>query len=458
MHHPASLLSDHGRSSRRRGLLLAASLAAATCAGIAPLRAQGGPTNIPGLVVSMPPTGAQPMPPTAQPPAQPVTAVAVPPPATKPMVKPKPKPAASTAKAAPATSTGKGWSGGQAVVAFVNDEPITAYDVAQRSQLMAMQSNIGARAQENFKHLVQMESTQKAFRAAIEDLIKKYQTTKTKDQILAMIEEQKKQFSLNLQKQAVESARASVLPTLKKGALEELIEERIKLQEAKRNNITIEDSQVDTVFRGLADRNHTTEAALTESFKRMGVEPAALKARYRAQLAWAEVIRRRFTAVVSVSQREVDKFISTSPEGEDQVELTVSRLTLAVSGKLDQRVMAQRFSEADRLRGSFSGCKSMAALAAKVPDTRFEDLGVRKPSSITEPTRTLLLNARDGEMVPPSMGEAGIELYAVCGRKVVKADDQKRQQAQNELQQKEFEIYARRHLRDLRQDAQIEYR
>jgi peptidyl-prolyl cis-trans isomerase SurA len=46
----------------------------------------------------------------------------------------------------------------------------------------------------------------------------------------------------------------------------------------------------------------------------------------------------------------------------------------------------------------------------------------------------------------------------VCGRKVLKADDQKRELAQGELRQKEFEILAKKHLKDLRQDAAIEYR
>jgi peptidyl-prolyl cis-trans isomerase SurA len=61
-------------------------------------------------------------------------------------------------------------------------------------------------------------------------------------------------------------------------------------------------------------------------------------------------------------------------------------------------------------------------------------------------------------MVPPSVGAGGVELWAVCGRKVLKADDQKREVAQAELRSKEFEILAKKHLKDLRQDAAIEYR
>ncbi|MEQ1669940.1 MAG: peptidylprolyl isomerase, partial [Hyphomicrobium sp.] len=96
--------------------------------------------------------------------------------------------------------------------------------------------------------------------------------------------------------------------------------------------------------------------------------------------------------------------------------------------------------------------------ASGVAGAKFEELGKRRPSAIQEPTRTLLLNAKDGEMLPPSMGEGGVELWIVCGRDVVTAEDQKRTQAEGELKQKEFELLAKRHLKDLRQDAHIEYR
>jgi peptidyl-prolyl cis-trans isomerase SurA len=46
----------------------------------------------------------------------------------------------------------------------------------------------------------------------------------------------------------------------------------------------------------------------------------------------------------------------------------------------------------------------------------------------------------------------------VCGRDAVKTDEDKRTQAEGELKQKEFEVMAKRYLKDLREDAHIEYR
>ena len=59
---------------------------------------------------------------------------------------------------------------------------------------------------------------------------------------------------------------------------------------------------------------------------------------------------------------------------------------------------------------------------------------------------------------PPATTPAGIELYAVCGRRGIKADDTQREKALQELQVKEFQIFSQRHLRDVRQDAHIELR
>ena len=105
----------------------------------------------------------------------------------------------------------------------------------------------------------------------------------------------------------------------------------------------------------------------------------------------------------------------------------------------------------------FAGCKTAAATAAKA-GAKFEDLGTRKPSSIAEPVRSHLLSARDDEMVPPNINQGAIELYALCSRKVVKADEKRRTEVAQDLQQKEYEIMAKGHLRNLKQDANLECR
>lgn len=394
------------------------------------------------------------VPPPAASPAVPAGAA----PAAKPVSqpKPKPKPVKSAARSEEAVSKAS-QTKGLSIAVLVNDEPITGYEIEQRQRIMGLGANIGERAQAGFKRMLQDPSTSEKLKAILAETIKE-NPGKTREQIIAVFEERKKQFALNLQKQAVESARASVLPTLKKGALDELVDERLKLQEAKRLNVVASDDDVSRIVRSLAEKNKMTEAQFGQHLGGMGADIDGMRARFRAMLSWNDVIRRKFGHQIAITERDVDRIVSQGPAGEDQVELQVQRVTLAIPEKINQKLVAQRMGEAETMRSKYSDCKSMSSLAGSVTNAKFEDLGIRKPSSLTEPTRSLLLAAKDGEAIPPLVGKGGIELYAVCSRQVVKADEQKRTAAQEELRQKEFEMLAKRHLQNLRQDALIEYR
>ena len=101
--------------------------------------------------------------------------------------------------------------------------------------------------------------------------------------------------------------------------------------------------------------------------------------------------------------------------------------------------MTKRYAEAEALRRRFSGCKGMADLAKAAPDTRFEDMKYVKPGSIAEPMRSMLLSAKDDDVLPPVTTAAGIELYAVCGRRPLGGNEERRSRAMAELQSKELE-------------------
>lgn len=438
---------------RRQFKLIATAAAVMLATGISVASAQ---MNFPGVSVSMPPPSgatAQPAPPvaTAPAPAKPVAKAAQP-------AKPKPK-TVTTASADTAVPDAKG---GQAIIMLINDEPITAFELDMRTRFLAMSSGgqaVAQNAQESFKKLITSEATNARFKAMVEQIIKDNQATKSRDQIMAMIEAKKKEFAMGLQKQAMDGARSASLPRFRKDAQEELIEEKLKMQEARKLGVVASDEDVDKVIKGIAEKNKQTPAQFAQNIKNMGSDISVMKARFQSGFSWREVVRRKFAAQISVNQRDIDKLMqqNTKPN-EDTVELQIQKIALPLPGKLDQAALAQRLADADGLRRKFAGCKSTAALAATLPGAKFEDLKYIKPSAVSEPTRSFLTSAKDGEMLPPQTGATGIDVYTVCGRRELKVDEKRREEAQQELQSREFEQLAKRHLRDLRQDAHIEIR
>ena len=82
----------------------------------------------------------------------------------------------------------------------------------------------------------------------------------------------------------------------------------------------------------------------------------------------------------------------------------------------------------------------------------------KESDSLPQPLRGLVLGAKVGELTPPSLTSTGVELYVVCSRSTVFGSKKKRAAVKSNLQQQEFEVMSRRLIRDIRQDAFIEYR
>jgi len=342
----------------------------------------------------------------------------------------------------------------RAIAVLVNDEPITGFELEQRAMMLSG-TNIQQQAKANFEAIVKNPKTSERLKAILQETVKENEG-KSRDEIIAIFERRKKDFGMSLQKQAFEGARNAALPAMKKQALEELIDDRLKMQEAKKQSVTIEDAEVDRIVTGIAERNKMT---LEQFTKQIGGSVEPIKARIKATLSWNEVVRRRFGPLINVTNKDVDKLVAaTSIAGNDDVELQVQRVRISMPVKIEENGVAARIQEADKIKSKFAGCQTTAAAVTGVPGATFEDLGKRRPSTISEPTRTLLVNASDGEMLPPTVNDGAIELWVVCGRNVVKAVDEKRNQAEGELKQKEFELMAKRYLKDLREDAHIEYR
>lgn len=348
--------------------------------------------------------------------------------------------------------------GGQSIAVLVNDEPITAYEIEQRAAFLALQGRGGgedfkAKAEARWKAIVKDPKTNERFK----ELLKKNNVT-SQEEAQALQTKFVKDLQTNMVEQLKREQRAGALSGSRGKAQEELIEEKIKLQEAKRQNAVAEIAEVDKILSGIAERNKMTLDQFGKHMKSMGVDIATMRARFRAEMSWREVVRRRFGHLVAITEKDVDQFVANTPmAAQSDVELQVQRVTLPLPAAVDQALIAQRIAEADALARQFSGCASLQSLAASAGG-KYEDLGARKPSTIPEPMRTLLLNAKDGDLLPASVAQSGVELWALCGRKAPSGEMSSRESAQNELRQKEFEVLAQKHLKDLRQDAAIEIR
>jgi len=162
-------------------------------------------------------------------------------------------------------------SGGHGIIALVNDEPITAYEVEQRGRLLALSANIGDYIKKNVKSrwekLIKGPNINKEFKAYA---IKR--NPKSKEELQKIQQQFIREKQKSLMQQLQQEARSRAARGTEKQAIQELVEERLKLQEAKRNNVIASDDEIDRIISGIAGRNKMTADQFA---KHLGVMPGA---------------------------------------------------------------------------------------------------------------------------------------------------------------------------------------
>ncbi len=250
-------------------------------------------------------------------------------------------------------------------------------------------------------------------------------------------------------------------PELKKQAMDQIIDERLQMQEGKKNTVTADEEDVTKIIADMAQRNNMNADGLASALGQMGINIKTLKDRVRAQIVWRDVVRRKFRRDVQIADSDVDKALSAGGESGGAAQATALQLRqvkFEVPSNTDQKAIAQILAEAEALRARFNSCADVAGLAKGVKGASVNTLADQAPTAISQPARTLVMNAKVGQMTPPTLAASAIELYAVCGKREVKGDPKQREETEQKLLQEEMGLRAERLLRDMRQDALIENR
>jgi peptidyl-prolyl cis-trans isomerase SurA len=249
-------------------------------------------------------------------------------------------------------------------------------------------------------------------------------------------------------------------PEMKKQATDMLIDELLQIQESRKLSVTVNEDDVTTVLRGMAQKNNLDVEGLTTALGKAGVNIKTLKDRIRAQIAWQETVRRKFRREVQIGDAEVTAAMSESSDadadgGTRETTLQLRQVKFEVPSGADQATLAAKLAAAESLRGRFGTC---ADLAKGVSGASVKTLQDQNPASLAQPARLLVMNAKVGQMTPPTIAAAAVEMYAVCGKRSSSGDEEARLETQRKLLNQEMGLRAERLLRDLRQEAFIEYR
>jgi peptidyl-prolyl cis-trans isomerase SurA len=240
--------------------------------------------------------------------------------------------------------------------------------------------------------------------------------------------------------------------------IEELIDEKLKVQIARRYKLDITDSDVDSSYADMAKRMHLTADQLTQTLAQNGIDSKTLKARVRADLNWQYIIRGKFQSSLQVSEKSVLDEIETqkkSDGGDVGYDYTL-RPILFVVPHGNAALQESRRKDAEALRARFSTCDTGLLFARSLRDVAVREPITKNSSELVPALRQILDKTEIGHLTPPETTAQGVELFALCEKKETKSDTPEKRQARDKIFSEQFQAKAKNYLRELRRQMMIE--
>ncbi len=239
--------------------------------------------------------------------------------------------------------------------------------------------------------------------------------------------------------------------------IQDLIDDRIKIDKAKSYGLIVSNDEVNQAFEGMAQRQHITAEQFSQFLTRSGISPETVKARIRAELTWGALVRGKFNTSLHVGESDIAAALRGRSDA-DTVGYIYTLYPVIVVVPYGSPAVEAKRHEADNLRSHFLNCKEGLELSRALRDVAVREPVTRSSADLDQRLRDLLNSMPVGQLTPPEVTAQGLQMFAVCEKKASKAESPVQREVREEIFKQRYEREANRYLEELRKTAMIEYK
>lgn len=250
----------------------------------------------------------------------------------------------------------------------------------------------------------------------------------------------------------------------RKRALQQMIDDVIKLFEAKKYKADPNEQMIDAQIEKMAKASNTDSKGLAAQLKSKGSSITALRRLVAAQISFNRLISSLYKVKVEVAPAEIDKKyneFANDPRLQPVSVYEIMEIDMPVESTGDamaQQLFMARAADAAQYRRAFKSCNGARQAASGIFDVRIGKRLQADGRKIPKQLKSALDQAGAGGLVGPARSKSGIQLIAYCGKKSIAPEKPTREQIELMLTNKKYDLYEDRYMRELRRNAFIEYK
>lgn len=200
--------------------------------------------------------------------------------------------------------------------------------------------------------------------------------------------------------------------------LRSLVDEKLQLQEAKKQNIVATDDEINTALSKIEKQNNMQPGQLTAFLKQHGIDRSSLISQVTASIVWAKLVRRKAAETVEISDDEVDEAIKHLKEHANEPQSRIAEIFLAVdnpSQDAEVRALAEKLTQQMKQGARFSAIAQQFSQSATAAVGG--DMGWLRPDQLPPDLAAAVAPLKPGELSPPIRSGGGYYLLLVLDRR-----------------------------------------
>jgi len=251
-------------------------------------------------------------------------------------------------------------------------------------------------------------------------------------------------------------------PADRKQVINELIDEKLKIREAKRFGVDPTASDVDQSYAAMSGRMRITPDQLSKSLEAQGIRPDTLKSRLKADMVWTSLVRGRYKESLQVGEKDVAAAVQVTggdaKQQADSFEYKMQPIVLIVPRGSAPAAIESRQKEAEALRNRVQTCADANAFFKSMPNAAIREVVTKTSADIPPVLREVLDKTPIGHLTAPEVTKQGVEMVALCGRNPTTVDTPKKKEIREKMYAEKYEAKSKWYLQEIRKAAMIEYR
>jgi peptidyl-prolyl cis-trans isomerase SurA len=244
--------------------------------------------------------------------------------------------------------------------------------------------------------------------------------------------------------------------------INELIDEKVKIKEAKKFGVDPGASDIDQAFAQMSQRMRVTPEQLTKSLEAQGIRAETLKQKIKTDMVWGSLVRGRYKERLQVGEKDVAEKVKAEggddAQQADAFEYRMRPVVLIMPRGSTPGAIELRQKDAETLRARVETCEQANQYFKSMPNAAIREMVIRTSADIPPNLRKVLDDTPVGHLTPPEVTKLGIEMVALCGRKPTTIDTPKRKEMREKMFAQKYEATSKAYLDEIRKGAMIEYR